>query len=94
MKSPVTIPPETAEKPKNRSKLLIMRGMPFSWSVVYRRGTRVSTGNSEEPVCFRKWPQLKHFGPGDCYFITFFVGMDRTFLADGILPSGQHGRLA
>src|ERR1035441_6410704 len=36
--------------PENRSKLLIMRGMPFSCSVVSLRGTGVSTGNSEEPL--------------------------------------------
>ena len=35
--------------PENRSKSLIMRGMPFSCSVVSIRGTGVSTINSEEP---------------------------------------------
>jgi hypothetical protein len=34
--------------PENWSKLLIMRGMPFSFSVVSLRGTGVSTENVEE----------------------------------------------
>ena len=34
--------------PENRRKLLIMRRMPFSCSVVSLRGTGVSNGNSEE----------------------------------------------
>jgi len=38
--------------PENRSKLLIMRGMPFSFSVVSLRGTGVSPESSEAP---KKW---------------------------------------
>src|ERR1035437_3203991 len=45
-------------------------------------------------ACFRKSLRSRHFGPGHCYFTSFFPGISCALLADGILLSGQRTRLA